>query len=372
MFLSRASVPEILSAAATLKPSANDALMVLLAEQDAPDLEAVRAALADQGYVFFGGLFPAVLAHGRAHPKGAILAALPVLGSPLVFTGLDRADTPTPELERVPEGSPTAIILADGQTPGISEFLAGIFGQMGPSARCLGGGAGNSALARKPCLFTAGGVLQDAAILAFVRCSGSLGVQHGLTRVAGPIAATRTGPGGIEELNWRPACGVSRGILEKDSGLKIAKDHFYKNGHSWAYPFGLVREGAEDVVREPLAVTEDGGIRCGGGVPENAVLHVMKGQARDLIAAARQAAHRAAAGVRGRPRYAMVCDCISRQFFLRNQLADELEAVASEIHREGFLLEPEGMLTLGEIASAGESVLDFFNKTIVVGILSDA
>ena len=371
MYLAHASVTEILSAASGLNPSANEALMILVAEQNAPDLNALQRSLKERGMPFFGGLFPAVIAKARTHSEGAIVTALPVLAPPRVFTGLDRADLTLPDLELMPETAPTVIVLADGLVPGISGFLSGVFGQLGPAAHYLGGGAGTSSLVKQPCIFTAEGVFQDAAVLAFVRWPGSLGVQHGLTRLDGPIVATRTRQNTVVELNWQPAFDVYRGIVEADSGHKLTPENFYREGRAWAYPFGLVREGAEDVVREPLSVTETGGIRCGGGVPENAVLHVMKGQTRDLLSAARQAAKTAALGTRGRARYALVCDCISRQFFLGKHLADELKAVVQEVRATGADLEPEGMLTLGEISSAGESVLDFFNKTIVVGILSD-
>ncbi|MBU1694270.1 MAG: FIST C-terminal domain-containing protein [Verrucomicrobia bacterium] len=370
MYLPQASVTEILAAASKLNPSADEALMILVAEQNAPDLDVLRRALAEKGVRFFGGIFPAVIAGARTHLEGAIMTALPVLAPPRVFPNLDHEDLVVPDLEIPADDSLTVILLVDGLGAGIPEFLAGVFGQLGPAAHYLGGGAGTP-MTQRPCIFTAEGVFQNAAVLAFVPWRGSLGVQHGLKRLDGPIVVTAAHHNVVKEMNWRPAFEVYRAIVERDAGHPLTPENFYREGRAWAYPFGLVREGVEDVVREPLLVTVDGGIQCGGGVPENTVLHVMKGQSQDLIAAARKAAETAARGAQGRPRYALVCDCISRQFFLGQHMADELEAVAREVRKTDAGLEPEGMLTLGEISSSGESVLDFFNKTIVVGILSD-
>lgn len=370
MFLSHASVTDILSAASTLNPSPGDALMVLVAERNAPDLDELRRALRPASPRFFGGIFPAVLSGARAHDEGAVVLALPALEAPRVCAVTAEAGPSCADLD-LPSADPcTAILLADGMSPGISEFLAGVFRQLGSATHCVGGGAGVSAMVQQPCVFTPEGVFENAAVMAFVPWRCSLGVQHGMKRLVGPIVATRTHQNIVVELNWRPALEVYRAIVEKDTGHPLTADNFYDSGRAWAYPFGLVREGSEDVVRDPLAVV-DGGIRCAGGVPENTALHVLKGDADHLIAAARRAGERAAAGARSRPRAALICDCVSRRMFLKGRFPEELAAVHAAL-RPLDHLEPEGMLTIGELSSSGESLLDFYNKTIVVGLLCDA
>ena len=62
-------------------------------------------------------------------------------------------------------------------------------------------------------------------------------------------------------------------------------------------------------------------------------------------------------------------DCISRVLFLGDDFSKELEAVQNEIKISGEEFVFSGALTLGEISSYGENRLEFFNKTIVMGMM---
>ncbi|MFN2343877.1 MAG: hypothetical protein ABR542_10995, partial [Desulfonatronovibrio sp.] len=60
----------------------------------------------------------------------------------------------------------------------------------------------------------------------------------------------------------------------------------------------------------------------------------------------------------------ILIDCISRVLFMENDFSMELSAVDDRALTFGAL-------TLGEIANTGDSYLEFYNKTAVVGVLED-
>ncbi|MCB9593274.1 MAG: FIST C-terminal domain-containing protein [Sandaracinaceae bacterium] len=335
-------------------------LLVLVAEDDAPDLTALVAALAAQATVpFFGGVFPAVIEGTRQHARGGLVVWLPASGAPRVVSGLDRDTIQIPAMAGR-QGGATALVLVDGLARSLASFLEALYDRLGNTVAYWGGGAGSLRSGPRPCVFTEAGVFQDAAIVALVPAAASLGVRHGWTKLVGPLVATRTSGNEIQELNWERALDVYRAAVAADCGREITEEGFFEVAKG--YPFGLQKQGAEDVVRDPIAVGPAGSLRCVGDVPENAVLSILKGVPEQLVAAAGAAA--AAARAVGAPsRLSLVADCVSRAIFLEDRFAEELEAMDAA---RGDGASQIGMLTLGEISSQGNGYLELFNKTAVV------
>jgi hypothetical protein len=94
-------------------------------------------------------------------------------------------------------------------------------------------------------------------------------------------------------------------------------------------------------------------------------VHILSGDADDLVAAASMALELGMAAFTGprEPAITLFIDCISRSLALGEDFGRELEAVA----RSSTPL--VGALTLGEIANSGKDYLEFYNKTSVVGVL---
>jgi hypothetical protein len=368
MYTAGATIPDILSAIEILSPPAGHGVMVLLADEGRPDLEELVAALRETGLPFFGGFFPGLIAEGRQRDQGALVEAMPLHVPPQVVQGLEAGRVKLPEtltgLGLESPDSLTCIVLADGLAGYITPALKQLQNAMGPTAHYFGGGAGSLSLQQQPCVFTAEGLFQDALVVACADVQSSLGVSHGWKELMGPVIATRTRGNIIVELDWEPAIDLYRAVVEKDSGKTLTREHFFEIAKS--YPFGLHRDGTEPIVRDPIAVDEDGCLRCVAEVPQNAVIAIMKGEPAHLIDAARQAAAQAAGG-QGASRGIWVVDCISRTIFLGDGFDEELDAVAEAVAGQGAPI--QGLLTLGEISSHGDGTLSFFNKTIVVGAL---
>jgi hypothetical protein len=374
MYLPQADAKVLVETIAGLKHDERDTALILLGDEDHPDLHKLVSTLNHAGVRFAGGVFPGLISGSRMYTRGAVVMNLPADIPPLVVKGLNREPIVIPGLDSVVResgsASTTAIVLVDGRAPNISTFLGGLFGHLGNTVHYIGGGAGFRSFKPRPCVFSNDGAFQNAAILLFARVATRIGVRHGWKPLIGPLMATKTHRNTIIELNWRTAFPVYREIVEEDSGQKITPRTYYSIAAR--YPFGIVKESAEDVVRDPLAVTGQGGLVCVGEVFENVALNILKGDAPSLIQAAAQAAAECGPIDCTSVCHCLIFDCVSRSLFHGDGFVRELEEVDQQVRSLRADAVPEGALSIGEIASTGEGYVDFLNKTTVVGALCNA
>jgi len=370
MYFSSTNLASIISSIDKMNISSRDVLLILLAEKNKPDVNQLISELNKRKLNFFGGIFPGIIYDDSKFEEGLLIKILPGLGKPLLIKGLDTKNIVIPNLNdkmmNQPDKHYTAIILVDGLAPHIALLLEEIFNRLGNSVHYLGGGAGSLSLQQKPCVFTPEGIFQNAAVITFVELGSHLGVRHGWKRIMGPVVATKTIGNIIVELNWRNAFEVYRKIIEEDSGSKLTPENFFDIAKG--YPFGIYREGAEDIVRDPIAVNKRGELVCVGEIPENTVLYILKGKKTSLIQAADKAAIDCLKNDGKKVRHILIADCISRTLFLEDEFEKELVTIKKRFTSIKDIV-AEGMLTLGEISSYGDEFLEFFNKTIVAGVL---
>jgi hypothetical protein len=362
------NIPEVLK---ELNPGADEALMLLIGEEDQGiDLPKLISDLNDAGAVFFGGLFPTVIYGKEMSKSGAVVAKLPLNGKPLVIGGLDRETIDLAAVDYYKQCSPrqcTAVVFVDGLAENINGFLSGLYNKMADAVSYIGGGAGSLSFEQKPCLFTNEGLFQDAAVITMLNVGSKLGVYHGWNNLAGPLVATKTVRNTIYELNWHNAFDAYRKIVEADCGDSLHRENFFDIAKG--YPFGMIKDYAERIVRDPIAVGPQGELICVGAVPENSVVDILKGDAASLIKAAGQAALESNCVPGNQIVGQLIFDCISRALYLGDAFHEELVVINGSLKKEGFAGCPFGALTLGEISSYGEGYLELFNKTVVTGVL---
>lgn len=368
MYINSTDVNEIVSAIVALPKSEQDVVAIFVGEKDHPDLSQLVAQLNAQDLVFFGGLFPGILAGTHQYESGVVALVLPCLAAPFVVANLNADAIDIPQIDDdFLLGQSTAMILVDGLASHIAEFLGEMYHYFGDAVHYVGGGAGSLSLKQTPCVFTPNGVFQDAAVVTFLDLESQLGVQHGWERLMGPFVATKTQNNVILELNWECAFDVYRRVVEPDANVDLSAENFFSVAKG--YPFGIFKEGLEDVVRDPISVTPDGALVCVGNVPENTTLNILKGDAPHLISAAGRAT-KASLENQTDLKTCFVVDCISRVIFLEEDFTKELETIAQQVGQVQDGMIPYGILSLGEISSYGDGLLEFFNKTVVVGMLS--
>lgn len=370
MYLKGLTATEIAENVLRMGIKDDDTLLIMIGEKNRPDIAQLIHLLNINNVDFFGGIFPGLLYNDEHYDEGTIITVLPTVEKPYLIKNINTGKFELPTWQMTTkdlEKKYTAMILVDGLAPNISSLLSAVFNQLGNSVSYFGGGAGSLTLKQEPCIFTSEGIFQDAAIVTFIRLESRLGVRHGWKYVAGPIVATKTNKNAIVELNWKKAFEVYREIVEKEAGTTLTVNNFFETARG--YPFGMLKEGSESIVRDPIIVDQQGEIICVGEVPPNTVLGVLKGTKESLINAAALAVDDCSDASEKKIRVNIIIDCITRALFLDRDFKQELVTVKNKVNSFSGDQLIVGALTLGEISSYGEGFLEFFNKTIVVGML---
>ena len=330
--------------------------LIWIAEHAKVDFEHLLAEANKANINIAGGIFPGVLYGKERFEDAAIIHYLPLESEMALIP--HKGSKQLPEL---PIGCNSIYLMVDGLAEGIPEVLLSMYQKYWDTVPIIGGGCGSLSLKQMPCIFTNEGIFQDHALMITSQDRIQIGIQHGWKKIAGPFIISKAKDNVIYEINWEPAFDFYKKIVDGFSPQPVNKEAFFDV--SKAYPFGIGREGHEDVVRDPI-VTEDGkSITCVGEMPENATIKILMGVEDELIKSAEQAANIALENIS--PSSIFVVDCISRVLFLEDSYEKELGAIQDQL--EGKLDTPlEGVLTLGEISTFGEGFIEFFNKTIVV------
>lgn len=330
--------------------------ILLVGEHSEIDIEEIVQKCNDEGIVIAGGIFPMVI-HNEAHlDAGIIIKSVKTTGRPHLIK-----DVSQPFFDELPDlldETRTSIVLVDGLSSDISTFLETLYSKYWNQISYVGGGAGSLSLQRQKCIFTNEGFYENAGLVLLSEWETSLGVKHGWEKIAGPFVANKTDGNKILEINWRPAFEVYQEAVEKYTDQRFDSSDFFDIAKG--FPFGIYREGQEDIVRDPIS--RDGNALVSiGKVERNTSLNILKGHNENLIESAGQAAAQASHPA---IKDTFVVDCISRVLYLGDDFQEELKAVKSVLNRGDQAL--EGMLSLGEISSGVNGYLEFYNKTIVV------
>lgn len=314
----------------------------------------------------FGGIFPEIIANGQNLKRGSLVCALSIRAEVHLIEHLSSSEYDhfpvVADLEtRIPAGS-TLVTLVDGLSKRITAVLENIYDVFGGRYHYLGGGAGSLSFIQKPCLMSNHGLIMDCAQITALSAPVSLGIEHGWHKFAGPFFVTGAYDNIITTINYRPAFEIYRQVVEEDSGQRFEDNNFFDLAK--AYPFGLDRVSGVIVVRDPL-MHKGNALVCVGEVPINHIIYILKGDVENLLEASQRCVQMAQTDTS--PCFALLFDCISRTLFLQERFAEEIANIYQALPPEVPLI---GALSLGEIADAGNTGLELFNKTLVLGILS--
>ncbi|ERH11226.1 MAG: FIST domain protein [halophilic archaeon J07HX64] len=317
-----------------------------------PQTPVIDEVLSELPVPVFGGKFPAVIADGEKREQGSVVAKLETEPALTVVPNLSEqpSDITTSLTSETAPRSGTVFVFADAYATGIDRFIRKLFRTCGTDYNYIGGGAGTLD-EQQPSIYTEDGLVQDAAVVASLDNSSTIGVQHGWKKLAGPFQVTDADGSTVNSLEHRPAFRVYQEAIDTNGDHNLTRDEFFDTAKE--YPFGISRIDGEAIVRDPFTVDTDGAITCFGDVPEGEFVHILTGDTDSLVAAASEAHDEAVSDGSGDT---LFFDCMSRVLYLEDEFDREIEAVNPEI----------GALTIGEIANDGCGHLDYYNKTAVV------
>ena len=357
-----------------------EGLLILGCDENGFTPDAIDGLLKKVTVPLIGGIFPGIIHDSEHLTRGTIIAGLST--APVVHLIPNISDTALDfdevvetlmsetgnDINRLAKNARTMFVFVDGYSQRISSLIEVLYNIFGLSINYIGGGAGSinpSALdmSNTPCLFTNNGLKKDSALLALSDIESGIGAGHGWHKLSGPYKVTETNGNVIKSLDWRPAFEVYKEIIEKHSGVTITDENFFDVAKS--FPFGINRMGSEIIVRDPFTVDGEFLI-VATEIPQESFVDILTGNPDSIVNAAKESYGMALETFQGgQERTILLIDCISRALFLGNDFAREIEAVRQE---NAPLI---GCLSLGEIANGGESYMELYNKTCIVGILGE-
>jgi hypothetical protein len=265
-------------------------------------------------------------------------------------------------------GAPTAshcralIVLPDALTGNAADVVRGAAHEAGAGMVWAGGGAGDNMRFVGTAQFAHGEAHSDHVVIVAIDAERPLaaGLRHGWHPYGPTTQVTRAQGATALELNYEPAFEVYR-CTAASRGDVVSKEQFA--GFAMTHPLGFPQANGQYVIRDPLAVDSNGGLRCVAEVPDGCLVRVMQGDRDGLLCAASLAAMAARDGVHGALGGALVFDCVSRYLILGDDMYHELSAIQSGLGADVPLL---GCLTFGEVGAMGSGAAQYHNKTAVV------
>jgi len=190
----------------------------------------------------------------------------------------------------------------------------------------------------------------------------NVGVAHGWESISKAFKVTESDNNQMKTLDWKPAMEVYQEVIEGHARQSVDFEDFLNCVKS--YPFGISKMDDEMIVRDPFK-TENNNVYALDNVEEGSFVKILYGDIDLLLEGASKARNNAinSAGDSRVNAEIMIIDCISRVLFMGDSFDKELAILDPE--KKAF-----GALTLGEIANNGDSYLEVFNKTAVVGAIN--
>ncbi|UQB41415.1 FIST C-terminal domain-containing protein [Thiomicrospira microaerophila] len=344
-------------------------VLIFSADNNNFDENELDQLLKQQTISILGGIFPEIVYQTKSYSHGFLMVGLPYemevgLVEGLSDPALNYADL-IESLFADQLDAQTGLVFVDGLSKRISGLVDGLFEVFGSEVNFIGGGAGSLSFIQKPCLLSQHGLLMDAALIALIDKPSRLAVGHGWKTIHPDHQVTQVDKNIIYQIDNRNAFEVYGEVVNQHSIEAITRDNFFSIAQ--AFPFGINKLNGDKVVRDPIAVTPEGGLVCVGELSQGDFVDILSAKAQDLVESAGQTTRAAyATEATQTPVIHLTIDCISRGLFLKQAFVEELDAIRqySDPH-----LPIVGALVLGEIANSGEGYLEFYNKTTAIAVL---
>jgi hypothetical protein len=305
-----------------------------------------------------GAIFPRIIFGTQSFDEGILVVKLHDETTFLIAPLMHKLDSIT-----IDHNAHSIIAIVDGLSSHIELFLEAIFSLIPAKSKIIGAGAGKLTLKQEPVIFDNETLFENAALILQGPNTMSLGVKHGWEAIVSPLIATQCHSHELQKINFQDAYTVYKDAVEADTPMRFSENNFFDIAKG--YPIGIMRYNKDFIVRDPI-YSNGQNLTLVGSIDTNSVIAILKGDAKKLIEAAKEAAYIASSHAHPRASSVFIIDCISRYLYLEDSFNEELEAIGSQMDETA---RPWGVLSLGEIANANEENIEFYNKTCVVSTL---
>lgn len=365
LFIEPNNFPKLKNCIKSLDIDSNvKSVLFLMAEKDSYIKTDIDDLLQTLKTTIIGGVFPELLFQNNRKDSGVVLLPLKFQ----VETKLFELDCSKEKYinqirnftSKLTIEAQSIFIFYDAIGSAKDDFLESLFNVYGIKSNYIGAGTGAINLSSNPCVIDNSGIHLNSAVIGIVPEKISVGVAHGWEPISDSLKITKANKNRVESIDWKPAFEVYKEIVEEHSGKKFSETIFFDIAMS--YPIGIHRIDAEIIVRAPY-ILENNTLTFVDSLVEGDYIKILHGNIESLLRGVKFAKDEAIGKVGDSDEEEMVfcIDCISRVLFMQDDFDKEIEAIGKKAI-------VNGALTLGEIANAGESFLEIYNKTIVLSI----
>lgn len=192
-----------------------------------------------------------------------------------------------------------------------------------------------------------------------------VGSRHGFFPLV-PRRVTRVSGTVIQELDERPAIEVWKEFLKRkkvDVGDSLHEFGQALARFQFAIPDPL--QGGASKIRLPLGVTEDGGIRLAGEVPDKATIWILEARKDRMLEAIEKAFEAAREALAAPPFFGTVLHGFSRTFALGEEgFQEEMDKIRELFGEIPYI----GLNTYGEIVRVEGQPRGFSNSSVVISL----
>lgn len=335
----------------------SEQLMILVGDNSSESVAEMSNYLNSKNIRFFGGIFPSLLVGNKSKRSGFILQRYKPVYSALVLPFMMSIDIEPEELKGC-----TAIVLVDGRSSQMKDLADTLYKKVGNCVTYIGGGAGYYDLVQRKCIFDNNGIYENVLYVCIVKCTSYFAVEHGWKRFEGPFIVTKSLNNTLCHLDNYDAFDVYKSVIEDIERITLCRSDFFMFAKD--HPFGIRKNDASIIVRDPIDLNENNEIVCIADIPEGSEIYILKGDTDTLLASSMDIAEKCSknAPCKYTP---LLFDCISRAMFLEDRFEEELSNIQNKLKYR-----VEGALSIGEIATLENGEIEIHNKSTIVALLA--
>jgi hypothetical protein len=306
----------------------------------------------------YGAVVPHIIANNKLYESA--LLQIRFDSSELVkFHLIDMESLPTLSFEE----KSTLLMFSDSLSQYFEPFINDM-NQYVSSQIVFGSGIGTKQFDLKANIFDNSSMYINHSLIVEIKNPIEIGIKHGWEPLYGPFVVTKIKDNIIYELNHEPAFDVYAQILSELDAKNITKENFFDIAQS--YPFGILTYTQNEfIVRDPICVVEESALLMVSSIEKNETIYIMKGDYNGLINAARENAR---ATLNSSSNTSLIFDCISRVLYMKDSFTKEIEEISNVVFQNKLIY---GITSIGEITNNECDTIKIFNKTNIIGAISD-
>lgn len=357
-----------------LKLEKNQACLIFVAENSKQIVSDIRAAFPSDCSQYIGGIFPSVIANGRAQTEGFVATVVPVVEDPILVDLGDlnpydeNIQKLNQQLNEAPH-NPLMMVFSANSIEQLADqnrlatFLRDAFSN---KVSYIGGCSGSAGLGRTPSIFNHTGVYDHVAAITVIDRPSYASAQIGWKPAGRPNFVTSLNEDGtvIRSVNNRKA---SSWFLQEYA--KLRKQEMSESDISFAsnMQIGFFSFTGGYIVRAVLGTTPDGGLIIGGTILPNTAIRLMDTDPHNARVKIEQMVN----GLKqktGNVESTFVIECVTRPIILGKQFETELQSIENII-KDNQLDGAVGFVALGEFGVVeGANHVDLLNVSLVLSV----